>query len=497
MPMNSDNRAFTEPLKSPAYNDDDGEELEMRTKPSRSNTGLVGESFEELVIRLLSIPRQKADHQFASIFLALYRLFASPGQLLDTILRSFDVLCASSIPQQMKVTAQSRYFNVLESWTSNYPGDFAHPYSHTKLQNFVTKIALVPLFASAAQELAGNLDAMVEDDDTDWALCDRDRSNLPSKMPLKLVTNGLAGLSVTTDSAGNTPVSPVGLGLPHVSSTQSLLSFVENATRQAIHLTPQPKFSLSKLQWRLLMDQPEENIAREMTRMDWTMFCSIRPRDLIRHVTLSESGRAQCRSLGNVQRMIDHFNHVSSWTINFILLRDKAKHRSFMLEKMMKIARELRRMNNYNSLGAVVAGINNSAVQRLHATKELIDPAIGKNFLQLDVLMGSQRSHAAYRLAWENTSGERIPYIPLHRRDLVAAAEGNRTFIGPDSDSKIAAKVDFRERMINWKKFEIMGKEVVGFQKAKETPYPSLNRNDEIKSLLIDLGIDNDDDVSH
>jgi hypothetical protein len=337
---------------------------------------------------------------------------------------------------------------------------------------------------------------MVEDDDTDWALCDRDRSNVPSKMPLKLVTNGLTSLTLTTDSASQTPVSPLALGLPHVSSTQSLLSFVENATRQAVHLIPQPRFSLSKLQWRLLMDQPEDMIAKEMTRMDWTMFCSIRPRDLVRDVTLNESGKAQCRSLENVQRMIDHFNHVALWTVNFILLRDKAKHRSFMLEKMMKIARELRRMNNYNSLGAVVAGINNSAVHRLHVTKELIDPAIGKKFLTLDILMSSQKSHATYRLAWDNTSGERIPYLPLHRRDLVAASEGNRTFVGGESDSKVSSRVDFRERMINWKKFEVMGQVVIGLQKAKDVPYPSLNRSDEIKSLLIDLNINHDEEVS-
>ena len=45
-----------------------------------------------------------------------------------------------------------------------------------------------------------------------------------------------------------------------------------------------------------------------------------------------------------------------------ILLRDKAKHHAKAMEKFMKhIALRLRRLNNYNSLGAVMAGINGHA----------------------------------------------------------------------------------------------------------------------------------------
>lgn len=224
--------------------------------------------------------------------------------------------------------------------------------------------------------------------------------------------------------------------------------------------------------------------------MDRTMFCSIRPRDLVRHVTLEDQQKAKCRSLQNVQRMIDHFNHVALWVTNFILLRDKPKHRSFMLEKMMKIARELRRLNNYNSLGAFIAGINSSSVQRLTATKDQVDPSISKDFLKLEILMSPHKSHSAYRLAWANTSGERIPYMPLHRRDLVTAASSNRTFI----DESPSPGTDLRGRRINWRKFEIMGEVVVGIQKAREVSYKQFPRSDEVKSLLMDMEIETDED---
>ncbi|KAK3062755.1 hypothetical protein LTR53_019213, partial [Teratosphaeriaceae sp. CCFEE 6253] len=156
------------------------------------------------------------------------------------------------------------------------------------------------------------------------------------------------------------------------------------------------------------MDQSEFAIARELTRMDWILISAIRPRDLVRNVA-SNAEKARYKGLVNVRRMIEHFDQVAMWVSNYILLRDKPKHRALMLEKFMRIARKLREINNYNSLGAIIAGIKSSAVGRLQATRDLLPPEVGKDWLKLEILMSSSRSHAAYRLAWENTNGERIP----------------------------------------------------------------------------------------
>ena len=99
--------------------------------------------------------------------------------------------------------------------------------------------------------------------------------------------------------------------------------------------------------------------------------------------------------------------------------------------------------------------------------------------------MGTQKSHFAYRLAWSNTSTERIPFLPLHRRDLVAAEEGNRTFVD-DSESRI-----------NWRKFEIMGEVIAGIQRSQSTPYTNIPRHDEVQRLVLDTKICKDDDVQH
>lgn len=132
--------------------------------------------------------------------------------------------------------------------------------------------------------------------------------------------------------------------------------------------------TLTKIQWHQFMEITDEQVARELTRIDWIMYSSIRPRDLIRDVSLPAEQKEKCTSLEHVNRMVQHFNHIAYWVANMILLRDKPKHRAKTLEKFMGVAWKLRHLNNYNSLGAVVAGINGTAVHRLTQTRELIRP---------------------------------------------------------------------------------------------------------------------------
>lgn len=104
--------------------------------------------------------------------------------------------------------------------------------------------------------------------------------------------------------------------------------------------------------------------------------------------------------------------------------------------------------------------------------------------MRLEILMGTQKSHFAYRLAWANTSSERIPFLPLHRRDLVFAEEGNETFLNEASDR------------VNWKKFDVMGEVLIGIQKSQGTPYPNICRNEELQRLVLDIKFSKDDEVS-
>ncbi|EXJ88538.1 hypothetical protein A1O1_05468 [Capronia coronata CBS 617.96] len=499
-----DNRAYQTFLNM----DEDPNEFSPRTEgnsPAAARTNSLikvtlednkqeaGIPFPELVEKLLILPANKTDSKFVPSFLCLYRAFATPRQLLVAIIDQFMKIEQSKMVHFTKVAEMLRYLQVLGQWTANYPGDFAPGPARDIAVPFVQSIEKSKIFAPAAREISNNLDTIVADEDTDWAYADRasasggqgrkesSSSTSLSKLAQKSPRNGSDSEDDGESSArgSNAVSSSSSLPKSNNTSSQSYTNYMQlqNARIQAEKYKVMAQIRLSKFQWHQFMEIPVEELALEITRIDWTMFSAIRPRDFVRHVWLSTKEKRRSRSGDNISAMVKHFNHLALFVSGMILLRDKPKHRARVLERFMALAWKVRQLNNYNSLGAIVAGITGHEVARLGATRELISPEVQKQFLRLTILMGLSKSHAAYRMAWENSAHERIPFLPLVRQDLTMAASANPTFIGTN---------------VNWRKFEIMGEVIVGLQKTLEEPYvfpQRTSRTEETIKLVLETKI--------
>ncbi|RAL58807.1 hypothetical protein DID88_009117 [Monilinia fructigena] len=388
---------------------------------------VAGVTFDELVDRLLGQHMSRADVNFSEIFLCLYRKFAAPGELFDAILNRLSRLGEDkNIHYLTRTTIQLRIITVVAKWVSGYPGDFASPSTSHKLDGFINQLASDPVFAAAAQEMRTQLQSrVVEDDDTGWARTDADVDNEQAK---ELESAPVSPTTTRSDSKGGYETDATTLaqdddvgdmeqkgprGESSFSARASSQSdfgahsflAVEDYEKEAAKMTPKGHLPLSKFRYHMFMDISDDDLADEMTRIDWVyVFFHTSPRFLVRHVSLSLNQKEKCKSLANVNRMINHFNHIAKWVANMILMRDKAKHRAQMLEKFMNIALKLRQLNNYNGLAAVLAGINGTAIHRLTQTRNLVPPDVQKRFARLVLLMGTQKSHFAYRLAWGKLS---------------------------------------------------------------------------------------------
>lgn len=492
----------------------------LRPKPSsESNSSAeTGLSFDELVDRLISLPMSKQDQKFRSTFLCLYRKFAAPASLLNALISRFERNEMGNEDQLARMADQLRLLDVMAQWASDYPGDFAHPNLRKRIIEFVAVLEKSHFYMFAAKEIGSQLDSNAQDDDIGWAYggdSDLEESELVETFfdnsgrssPAAALTGSASGTNTYDTEEEQDPIySMSALDLstgPHDSTSRlsgtlsvssnpdksngitsqsfTLLS-LDAAQKEALRLELTHKTLLGKLQWRIFMDTPEEEFARELTRVDWVMYNSFRPRDLVRHVSISGMDKDKIKSLTNVNRMIKQFNHLAFFVASLILLRDKPKHRAQALEKFMNIAVKLRRQNNYNSLGAVIAAINGTPVHRLTQTRDLIPIPAQKEFMRLVILMSTQRSHFAYRLAWENSFSERIPFLPLHRRDLVSAEEGNKTFVGENKSR------------INWKKFEVMGEVVLGIQRSQKSPHPQAQKFEDVERLILDAKLSGDEE---
>lgn len=346
----------------------------LRPKPScESNSSAeFGLSFDELVDRLVALPMSKQDSKFSAIFLCLYRKFAAPATLLNALISRFDKNETSNVDQLARMADQLRLLNVVASWASEYPGDFANPKTKKRINEFVTTLEKSHFYMFAAKEIGSYLDTNAEDDDIGWAFSDGDvdesaftetffdNSGRSSPVPFMTGTydddeddeveedpiySSMSALDLsegphesTSRLSGTLSISS-NTDKPSSTMNQSFtLLTVEAAQREALRLETTGRTSLSKIQWRYFMETPDEEFARELTRIDWIMYNSFRPRDLVRHVSISGVDKDKIRSLQNVNRMIKQFNHVAFFVASMILLRDKPKHRARCLEKFMSIA---------------------------------------------------------------------------------------------------------------------------------------------------------------
>ncbi|KAK6193267.1 hypothetical protein LQW54_012638 [Pestalotiopsis sp. IQ-011] len=452
----------------------------------------IGLTFDELVDRLIAPKFSRADSNFSDVFLCLYRKFAAPSALLSAILTRLERVKEEKPAHYLTKTAtQLRIIESVAKWVSFYPADFAKPTIRRNLEEFIRNLSAEPIFSAAAQQMRRVLDlSVLEEDDSGWVKDDDAEStshtSLPKASSISLdLPESMSLLSVSEPPVDRRPSASSSL-LTDSSNSMKFHQFqfhsYEDYEHEAATMVPTYTMPLTKFRYHIFMDTSDDDIADELTRIDWVMFSSIRIRDLVRHVSLNASQKENSQSMKNVNRMINHFNHIAKWVANMVLMRDKAKHRAQMLEKFMNIALKLRQLNNYNGLAAVLAGINGTAVHRLSQTRNLVAADVQKRFARLVLLMGSQKSHFAYRLAWENSPLPRIPYMPLHRRDLVSAEEGSMTFLGQDGER------------INWKKYEILGEIILPIIKSQGTPYPNLTKHDTARELILDCLMPTDEE---
>lgn len=454
---------------------------------------VAGSTFDELIERLLSQHITKADSNFEDIFLCLYRKFAAPTEAFDAVMKRFDQIAEDgSMHYLTRTGTQLRIIAVIAKWVSNYPGDFASTQASQKLNAFIEQLYLEPAFKAAATEMRTEVQLrVVEDDDTGWARTDataeEEADGSSGEIIAKTKTNQSFQSDKFSDGGQRRPSGATSesedSSLPACTASNQGYHSFEDYEAEAARLVPTSMMPLTKFRYHICISISDDDFAAEITRIDWVMFSSIRVRDLVRHVSLPLAQKNKCKSLANVNRMISHFNHIAKWVANMILMRDKAKHRAVMLEKFMTIALKLRQLNNYNGLAAVIAGINGAAVHRLTHTRALVSVECQKRFMRLELLMGTQKSHFAYRLAWENSPLPRIPFIPLHRRDLVSAEEGSRTFVGPAGDR------------INWKKFEVLAEVILPIMKSQSTPYHKLERHESARELILECKLELDEEV--
>ncbi|KAJ0036294.1 hypothetical protein NQD34_004971 [Periophthalmus magnuspinnatus] len=204
----------------------------------------------------------------------------------------------------------------------------------------------------------------------------------------------------------------------------------------------------------VLEHMSSKDIANELISYDWELFTAMDEVELVYYVF----GRHKFNGsiTANLERCVRRFNEIQYWVVTELCLCEDLVKRAILLKKFIKIAAVLKEHRNLNSFFAIMFGLNNSAVQRLHKTWERIPSKIKRVYCQYERLMNPSRNHRAYRLAVAKLSPPYIPFMPLLLKDMTFIHEGNPNYI---------------DKLVNFEKMRMIAKTMKIIRGCRSQPY--------------------------
>jgi hypothetical protein len=176
------------------------------------------------------------------------------------------------------------------------------------------------------------------------------------------------------------------------------------------------------------------DIAQQMTLIESNMFRLVKPSELLSQAWNKPKLKYRAP---HVLEMIARSNKVSRFVASTILWQRKRHARASMYGKWLQIADRLRRLNNFNTLMGVLAGLNMSSVNRLRHTISLLSAKHMELKAALQQLVAPTQSFKQYRDALHQVTGACVPYLGVYLTDLTFTEDGNKDTVQKPNDAKL------------------------------------------------------------
>ncbi|XP_032080568.1 rap guanine nucleotide exchange factor 2 isoform X1 [Thamnophis elegans] len=184
-------------------------------------------------------------------------------------------------------------------------------------------------------------------------------------------------------------------------------------------------------------------VATQLSMRNFELFRNIEPTEYIDDLFKLKS-KFNCANLKKFEEVI---NQETFWVASEILRETNQLKRMKIIKHFIKIALHCRECKNFNSMFAIISGLNLAPVARLRTTWEKLPSKYEKLFQDLQDLFDPSRNMAKYRnvLNSQNLQPPIIPLFPVIKKDLTFLHEGN--------DSKV-------EGLVNFEKLRMIAKEI-------------------------------------
>uniref|UniRef100_A0A672JGC5 Rap guanine nucleotide exchange factor (GEF) 6 n=1 Tax=Salarias fasciatus TaxID=181472 RepID=A0A672JGC5_SALFA len=184
-------------------------------------------------------------------------------------------------------------------------------------------------------------------------------------------------------------------------------------------------------------------VAAQLSMRDFELFRNIESTEYVDDLFKLDSAVGS----GNLKQFEEVINQETFWVATEILKEPNALKRMKTIKHFIKIALHCRECKNFNSMFAIISGLNLAPVARLRSSWEKLPSKYEKLFGDLQDVFDPSRNMAKYRnvLSSQSMQPPIIPLFPVVKKDLTFLHEGN--------DSSV-------DGLVNFEKLRMIAKEI-------------------------------------
>lgn len=281
---------------------------------------------------------------YVSCFFHTYHAFTTPMVLLEKYIQLFEVSESEDLSDDSVITHRSRILEAILVWIDLASWDWINEYLVQKLKDFVDGPLVNTDLRWMAPQIKQALAVAME------------HSNSPTAPAANagVITNTgkVKSQFITTNQL---------MAMNPLPGTQRLRAMI----LEQLDEPPEPVVRKNIFSpHHTLDDVYEVELARQMTIMQFSLFCMIKPSELLNGWWKSDDGDHRTPL---VRVCLNRHTVISNWIIaSFSKPGDDKKARGKAVERAFKLAEQLRALNNLETLSAVLDGLR-------HAPDELLD----------------------------------------------------------------------------------------------------------------------------
>ena len=450
-----------------------------------AQTGVRAANLNKLVERLTMVGEQDITYQ--KTFITAYRSFTTPARLFDKLMERYEVrvphLPPSVAPGEYHrlfvLPVQLRIINVLKQWMEASFDDFDAALV-ARVRAFVTRLQTSPVsdtYVARAAQLTRILNNQIAAQERERL---KQRNDQASISATAAVGEQTSEQNTFRERSPSTSTPRATLGEMMVTVNDSLMRQQQQQQQQRPARQRQSSLSIMPLSreveaqrtplWRLYpaeagaldadvvparaMDvfrYTAQAVAEQLTFYDAHYFGQIRPYEL-----LSQRWSRQREQSPHVAVLTERFNEVSRWCAALVLAQRSAGARAAVWQRLIAVAECLQRLNNFNSLLAMLAAFNSAAVYRLRATRALLPAPARAWYAAAMRLMNADGAYRHYREALRTARTPLLPYLGVALTDLTFIEDGNPDTVGG---------------LVNFRKRQLVHGVIADIQLYQQTPY--------------------------